>query len=141
MNLKTKSSSTGFAITVGNASLTVDPMSASELTRLREAHTTVKRGVEKVDGTKLTAAMFDRVVKGWGPVCDADGKTVPGSGINDEDGTPLECTSANKRLIYEHNPDFVADVLKEMDEQNAERRLSQEGNLPPLLSGTSAKGK
>ena len=141
MNLKTKPSTTGFPIIVGNASLTVDPMAASELTRLREAHTTFKRGVEKVNGAKLTAAMFDRVVLGWGPLKDADGKIIPGSGINDEDGNPLDCTSENKRTIYEHNPDFVADVLKEMDEEAAERRLRLEGNLPPGLSGTSPKGK
>lgn len=141
MRLKTKKSAAGFQITVGNASITVNPLTASELSRLRAAHTTIKRGMEKTNGREMTAEMFDRVVLGWDILKDKDGKTIPGSGINDEEGNPLACTSENKRVIYEHNSDFVAEVLKEMDDVEAESRLVLEGNLPPGLSGTSPKGK
>lgn len=141
MKLKTKPSSTGFPIIVGNASVTVNPLASSELNRLREVHSKIKRGVEKLNGAAMTAEMFDRVVLSWATLKDQDGKTVPGSGINDEDGNPLACTSENKRLIYEYNPDFVAEVLKEMDDKAGEQRLGLEGNLPPGPSGTSPKGK
>lgn len=141
MKLKTKRNPEGFSIIVGNASITVEPLSSSELSKLRQAHATIKRGVEKVNGAAMTVEMFDRVVLGWDVLKDEDGKPVPGSGINDESGNPLACTSENKRVIYEHNPDFVADVLKEMDEVAAERRLGLEGNSLPGLSGTSPKGK
>ncbi|MFA7347263.1 MAG: hypothetical protein WCZ86_05845 [Desulfurivibrionaceae bacterium] len=128
MKLQTTANQEGFQITVGDATLTVNPMSSSALGRLRQKHTTIKRGVEKVDGAALTAEMFDRVVLDW-------------NGIQDENGNPLACTSETKRAVYEHNGDFVGDVLKKMDDVDSERRMGLEGNLLPGLSGTSPKGK
>lgn len=128
MKLRTKKSLEGFPITIGDAIITVNPMSASEMTRLRESHSKIKRGVEKINGAAMTAEMFDRVALGW-------------EGINDEDGKPIACTRENKLMIYEQNPDFVAEVLREMDDVAAERRVGMEGNLLPGPSGTSAKGK
>lgn len=128
MKLRTTSSPDGFPIIVGDATLIVNPMSASALSRLRQKHTKIKRGVEQTDGSEMTKEMFDRVIISW-------------TGINDEDENPLPCTAENKRLVYEHNADFATDVLKEMEAVAAERRLGEEGNLPPGPSGTSAQAK
>ena len=76
MRLKTKKNAEGFQITVGNASLTVNPLTTSELSKLRNAHTTIKRGVEKTNGREMTAEMFDRVVLGWDILKDKDGKQI-----------------------------------------------------------------
>lgn len=128
MKLRTSANPEGFQIIVGDATLTVNPMAASAMSRLRQKHTTINRGVEKVNGSEMTKEMFDRVVLSW-------------DGITDEDGKPLACTSENKRLVYEHNPDFAADVLKEMEAVAADRRMGEEGNSQPGPSGTSAQAK
>ena len=128
MKLRTTSSYEGFPVTVGDATIIVNPMSSSALSRLRQKHTTINRGVEKINGSAMTCDMFDRVVLSW-------------SGINSEDGCPLACTSENKRLVYEHNSDFAADVLKEMEAVAAERRLGEEGNSQPGPSGTSVQAE
>ncbi len=128
MKLRTSATPEGFPIIVGDATITVNPMSASAMSRLRQKHSNINRGVEKLNGSEMTKEMFDRVVLAW-------------DGIQDEHDNPLPCTSENKRLVYEHNPDFAADVLKEMEAVAAERRMGEEGNSQPGPSGTSPQAK
>lgn len=129
MKLRTTAAAEGFPVIVGNATITVNPMSASAMSRLREKHSTINRGIEKVNGSAMTAEMFDRIVLAWD---DA---------IQDESGNTIPCTSENKRAVYEYNPDFAAEVLKEMEAVVEERRLGEEGNSQPGPSGTSAQAK
>lgn len=129
MKLKTASSPEGFPVTIGGSTITVNPMSASQMGNLRKKHTTITRGVEHTDGVEMSKEMFDRIVLGWDDT------------ITDEHDSPLLCTTANKRLVYEHNSGFAADVMAEMDRVETHRRKSEEGNSQPGPSGTSDQAK
>lgn len=116
MKLRTCAEKTGFPIIIQGSTIQVRPLSSSAFRRLKEKHTSVQRGVEKTNGLELTMDLFDQAVIGWDET------------IQDENGGPLDCTPANKRLICEHNMDFVNDVLAAIDDAEKARRAGEEGN-------------
>jgi len=110
MRLRTEK--TEFVITVGDAAVTVSPLSATEAAKLREKYTLPpKRGevIPGFDANGMTRELFARVVRDW-------------SGVGGLDGKVLECTAETKAGVYEHNADFARDVLAEMDVQGAALR-------------------
>lgn len=127
--LITTSNPEGFTVTVQGAPIVACPLSSSAYSRLRAKHAKIKRGVEKIDGVALTKELFDLTAKSWG------------AEIQDETGTPLECTSANKRLICEHNMAFVNEFLEEVESVEEARRNGELGNSQPGPSGTSPWAK
>ena len=116
MKLRTTAEKAGFPITIQGSVIQVKTLSSSDFRRLKEKHTSVQRGVEKTNGLELTMDLFDRAVIGWDET------------IQDENGEPIACTPVNKRLICEHNMDFVNDVLAAIDDAEKARRTSAEGN-------------
>ena len=128
MQLRTENA-TAFDITVGDAVLTVCPLAASALSRLRQKYTKIVRGVEQVDGVALTREMFDRVVVGFK------------KNLTDNNGKALVCDTETKAAICEHNGGFVGEVLAEIESVEAARRAGELGNSKPGASGTSSQAK
>jgi hypothetical protein len=112
-------------ITVQGGTYQVRPLTATQLSQLRARHTKIHKGAEQINGAGLTREMFERVVLSWP------------EDVTDMRGNPLECTSANKRLVAEHDPGFVADVLAEIEREAEARRSGELGNLPPGPRGPS----
>lgn len=121
MRLRTRSNE--FDIRLGDAVITVSPLTSGEMSSLRRKYTRIKRGQEQTDGHGLSQEMFRRIVRRW-------------SGINDEDDSPIDCTEDGKHLVFENNPDFVGDVLERVEAELQERREAAEGNLTPGPDGT-----
>ena len=125
LKLRTSPVADGFTINVRGASFVVCPLSSSAKSNLRAKYTKVKGMVEKTDSIAFVKEQFDRTVKSWGPeVCD-------------ESGTPLDCTSENKRKLCEYSLDFVNEVFEEIDAVEASRREGEGGNSGPGQSGPS----
>jgi len=113
-----------YIVRVGDVDVETCPLSAAEMSRLRDAHTDYRRGREHFDAYDFAKDLFCRVVTGWSDT------------LVDGDGKPIPCDAAHKALIYEHNPGFAGDVLDGMDVKVRERRDVLEGNLPPGRAGT-----
>jgi len=91
---------------VGN--FTVCPMTPREESTLLKKHTSVPRGRHGVAGEKevnfieLQIDRVDHVITGWD--------------IKDEKNKKLECTTANKEMIYLYNPSLIAEVMEQAAE-------------------------
>ena len=87
---------------VGN--FTVCPMTPREESKLLKKHTTAKRGrggetgEKEVNYIELQIDRVDHVITGWD--------------IKDKKNKKLECTTANKEMIYLYNPGLVAEVME-----------------------------
>ena len=106
--MQLRTASTTFVIEVGDAVVTVKPLSASESSRLREKHTRPpKRGeiIPGFDSNAMTKELFCQVVRDW-------------QNIDGQDGEPLPCDDVTKIKIYEHNAAFARDVLAMTDEKS-----------------------
>lgn len=130
MKLRTRDGS--LEIVVDDVRLDVAPTTATERNALynRCTTTTSKRGVavDKTDTPKFNRELFALTVKNWGPLLDAQGNALPGTGVCDEDGTPIPCTEETKRNIAERNPEWVQDVLKRAARIDEEATATEQGN-------------
>lgn len=127
MKLRTTKAN-NITIIVGGINISGAPLQASELSALRRKHTRIIQGVEVVDGAELTIELFDREVTGW------DAKSL-------ETGEDIPCTAGQKRIVYENNPDFVAEVMAKLSAAAAAERSEEQGNSQPGPSTTSAQAK
>jgi hypothetical protein len=116
-------------INIQGGTYQVRPLTASQLGQLRARHSKIRKGAEQINGAGLQKEMFERVVLGW----PETGETA----VTDMRGNPLECTIANKRLVAEHDPGFVAELLEEIERETEARRNGELGNLPPGPHGPS----
>ena len=113
-------------IVVNGITVTGAPLQSSELAALRKKHARIVQGVELVDAAELTIEIFDREVTDW------DARSL-------ETDEPIPCTAGQKRIVYENNPDFVAEVLAKLTSAAAAERCAEMGNSKPGPSGTSVQ--
>jgi hypothetical protein len=85
---------------------------------LLEACTTTKgRGdnaVTKVDNNAFLCRLFCKTITGWN--------------ASDEDGNPLDCNDANKKLVFEYDTEFAAEMLAAVRNALNARQEVQEKN-------------
>ena len=110
--MKLRTSRATVNIAIGDASVTAQALTHNDLVRIREKHTrTVGRGASRRDVSnenEINFEMFDFMVTGW-------------KGIEDAKGKELKCTTENKRLVYEFDQAFAADVISRVSEIVSER--------------------
>ena len=125
MRLRTTKAN-NITVVVGGITVKGAPLQASELSVLRKKHTRIMQGIEVIDGAELTIELFSREVEDW------DATSL-------ETGAPIPCTAEQKRIVYENNPDFVAEVMAKLSATAAAERSAELGNLKPGPSGSSAQ--
>ncbi len=101
MRLRTEK--TTITVQVGDITVHGQKLTPTELDQLRESHTTWKgsgrTSREVTDTIALARDIFVRTVTGWENAQDTHGNDIP-------------CTDENKRLVYEHDQQFAAQVVE-----------------------------
>jgi len=124
MKLRTKERE--IEIKIEDAVITVRSLPFSKLIELKEKFTEIHNDKEKVNEHKLTKAFFCEMVKDW-------------QGIYDEEGNPLPCTEETKQIVWDFNPFFADELLRQADEKFKALREAEPGNLGNGVSGSSQK--
>jgi len=106
-------------ITVDDAEIHIQQLTALDLERIRKQNTKEKgRGIHRrniPNDYAIGRDMFCEMITGWDQtVCDHNG--------------PLECTLVNKKLVYKYDQIFVRDVTDAAAEFFTTREEEEEGN-------------
>lgn len=100
-------------VEVRGLKITGSPITASKLDSIRQRHTTLKgKGDDRrfyTDHLGISKDTFCQMVTDWGDAQDADGRK-------------LTCNEKNKLDVFEHDPDFVTEVITAITEAVKERR-------------------
>lgn len=108
-----------FTVRVGGGEVDVSPLSATDVAELAKKHTRieVKKGkpLETLAASAFGRELFARTVVGW-------------RGYEGEGGAELACDNQTKAVVWDHNPDFAAEVLEAADEAARAWREEQAGN-------------
>ena len=102
-----------------SAKVTLNSLSKGEAQALIKKHSKVKfvkgQRTEEVDYFAFAEERFLAILAGWEGVCDTQGQ-------------PLSCDLETKKLVYQHNPDFVTAVSEAADEYASRAEaLAEEG--------------
>ena len=135
MKLKTKKVEEWVTESEGEeeASFLVSPMTPKEDFELLEKCKTKEwdrnQRFESTDFYKFKITRIIQIIKEW-------------SGIEDENGNPLECNRYNKELIYLYNSELIDRVLAKADKIAEQRKVEEEElgkNLEAGLNGPADK--
>lgn len=137
MKLKTQKFEEWITETVGEdeAKFLVSPMTPKEdfelIEKCRRKEWDRNQRFETTDFYQFKISKVNRVIRDW-------------SGIENENGEPLECSRFNKEIIYLHNSDLIDRVLDRADKiavRMEEEKEELEKNLKAGPSGPAKKVK
>lgn len=114
--MKIRTGETTANVTVEDIVVSGRQMTPSKFQKITNRHTRTIRGVEKVDTDAIAFDIFDYKIVSWeGDITDLAGKE-------------LACTTESKKLIWEYDQQFAADILTAIDEALQRREDIAEKN-------------
>jgi len=134
MKLKTKKTEIWITETIGEleAQFLVAPMTPKEdfelIEKCKQKEWDRNQRFENPDFYKFKISKVVEVIKDW-------------TGIEDENGKPLECNRFNKEIAYLYNSDLIDRVLAQADKIGAQRVEEQEELEKNLVAGQSGPAK
>ena len=128
----------------GKIAFKIFPLTSSLVDETRKEHTTVQKEItfdkgrrvinktEYVDEDAVANALIDKILRDW-------------RGVNDEKGNEIECTPANKRILFDMYPMLAAGwvdaariVNSRFEEDRKQEEETERKNLRTSQGGKSA---